>query len=90
MSWARDLIFGGKKDPDSKVETMASETVPTKTRQWTTKQDGMENLEMREVDLPALGEGDVLVKIAAVSLNYRDTEGMPSLPFPSPTPSLIS
>lgn len=38
---------------------------------------------MREVDLPELGEGDVLVKIAVVSLNYRDTEGLfsPSISY---------
>lgn len=48
---------------------------PTKTKQWTTGQDGLENLKMREADLPSLKEGEVLVKISAVSLNYRDTEG---------------
>lgn len=51
-----------------------SSSLPTKTRQWTTKQDGLENIKLSEAELPELGEGDVLVKVAAVSLNYRDTE----------------
>lgn len=69
MSWAKNLIFG-RNTPAADMGA-----TPKSTRQWTTGQDGMDKLEMREVDLPELGEGDVLVKIAAVSLNYRDTEG---------------
>ncbi|KAH6657066.1 oxidoreductase [Truncatella angustata] len=46
-------------------------------KQWITNQDGLENLKL--VDAPApdetrLKEGEVLVKISRVSLNYRDTE----------------
>lgn len=49
---------------------------PTMTKQWTTAQDGFDSLAMREVDLPEVKDGEVLVKISAVSLNYRDTEGL--------------
>ncbi|VUC25135.1 unnamed protein product [Clonostachys rosea] len=45
-----------------------------KNRQWTTKQDGLDNLELGEIDIPEPKDGEVLVKIKAVSLNYRDTE----------------
>jgi NADPH:quinone reductase-like Zn-dependent oxidoreductase len=31
---------------------------------------------MEEVDLPSPGEDEVLVEVQAVSVNYRDTEGM--------------
>lgn len=49
---------------------------PTETKQWVTKQDGIENLVQERVTLPKLAHGEVLVKILAISLNYRDTEGM--------------
>ncbi|CAH0045387.1 unnamed protein product [Clonostachys solani] len=45
-----------------------------KNRQWTTKQDGLDNLELGETNIPEPKDGEVLVKIKAVSLNYRDTE----------------
>lgn len=48
---------------------------PTQTKQWVTKQDGIKNLEQETVSLPKLGDGEVLVKVLAISLNYRDTEG---------------
>ncbi|KAI0153630.1 hypothetical protein BJ166DRAFT_570749 [Pestalotiopsis sp. NC0098] len=46
-------------------------------KQWITNQDGLENIKL--VDAPApdaagLKEGEVLVKVNRVSLNYRDTE----------------
>lgn len=45
-------------------------------KQWTTAQDGLENLKFGETELPVPKDGEVLVKIKTVSLNYRDTEGM--------------
>ena len=47
--------------------------IPT-TRQWTiTAKYGLDGLKLeRDVQLPALGQNECLVKIAAVSLNYRD------------------
>lgn len=49
---------------------------PTETKQWVTKQDGINKLEQETASLPKLADGEVLVKVLAVSLNYRDTEGM--------------
>lgn len=43
--------------------------------QWVTDQDGLENLRQQTVNVPEPGQDEVLVKIDAVSLNYRDTEG---------------
>ncbi|KAE9988808.1 hypothetical protein EG328_007412 [Venturia inaequalis] len=48
--------------------------LPTETKQWTTKQDGINKLEQETASLPKLADGEVLVKVLAVSLNYRDTE----------------
>lgn len=48
-------------------------------KQWVSKQDGLEKLQLLEAPMPdaaGLKEGEVLVKINRVSLNYRDTEGM--------------
>lgn len=45
----------------------------TYTRWTLNGQDGVDSLKCGEVELPAkLGEHDVLVKIYAASLNYRD------------------
>lgn len=44
-------------------------------QQWHTRQDGLENLQRASAPMPTPGKGEVLVKIKAVSLNYRDTEG---------------
>lgn len=49
--------------------------IVTQIRQWTTSQDGLENLKLQTTSLPEPGEKEVLVKIHTVSLNYRDTEG---------------
>ena len=49
---------------------------PRRIRQWVTGQDGLDKLRIEEVDLPTPGEDKVLVEVRAVSLNYRDTEGM--------------
>jgi hypothetical protein len=46
-----------------------------KMKQWVTSQDGLENLKFTEAEIPTPKSGEVLVKINAVSLNYRDTEG---------------
>ena len=39
---------------------------------WTTRGDGIANMERNQVPLPAPGPEEVLVKISALSLNYRD------------------
>lgn len=46
-----------------------------KNRQWTTAMDGIDKLKLNEADIPTPNDGEVLVKITAVSLNYRDIEG---------------
>ena len=51
------------------------EDLPEKQKQWISNQDGIEKLKQEEVDVPKPKEGEVLVKVNAVSLNYRDTEG---------------
>ena len=48
-----------------------------KVQQWQTRQDGLENLKRASAPMPAPGKDEVLVKISAVSLNFRDTEGEP-------------
>lgn len=47
---------------------------PQQIKQWFTEQDGLDNLHFGTGELPAPQDGQVLVKIHAVSLNYRDTE----------------
>lgn len=48
--------------------------LPSEIKQWTTQQDGFEALKLSTAPLPIPGPGEVLVKISAVALNYRDTE----------------
>lgn len=38
--------------------------------------EGVDKLELKTDDLPTPGEGEVLVKVHAVSVNYRDIEGL--------------
>lgn len=47
---------------------------PSTMKQWTitgTEKD-FDGLEYRDVEVPKVGENDVLVKIQGASLNYRD------------------
>ncbi|KAI5456563.1 hypothetical protein BGZ63DRAFT_395785 [Mariannaea sp. PMI_226] len=48
--------------------------LPKVTKQWTTAFDGIDKLALEEVELPQPKDGEVLVKVLAVSLNYRDVE----------------
>ncbi|TKA30222.1 hypothetical protein B0A54_15416 [Friedmanniomyces endolithicus] len=43
-------------------------------KQWVTAQNGLDNLTLTTGPKPTPGDGEVLVKINTVSLNYRDTE----------------
>lgn len=54
--------------------------VGTTNRQWKTAHDGLDKLTLEDDDMPSPADGEVLVKISAVSLNYRDTEGPPLHP----------
>ncbi|KAI8267587.1 Zinc-type alcohol dehydrogenase-like protein [Colletotrichum sp. SAR11_239] len=47
---------------------------PTEVQRWQTRQDGLANLFRATAPLPSPGPNEVLVKINAVSFNYRDTE----------------
>jgi hypothetical protein len=48
----------------------------TQIKQWVTAQDGLDKLRLTTSSMPEPKDGEVLVKVNAVSLNYRDTEGM--------------
>ncbi|KAK1977716.1 zinc-binding dehydrogenase [Colletotrichum cereale] len=43
-------------------------------QRWQTRQDGLDKFFLASAPIPQPGPGEVLVKINAVSLNYRDTE----------------
>lgn len=58
---------------------------PSRIKQWVTGQDGLDKLRLEEVDIPTPSEDEVLVEVHAVSLNYRDTEGLCILLFPVQT-----
>lgn len=44
-------------------------------RKWQTRQDGLDKVFQVSSAVPKPGAGEVLVRVKAVSLNYRDTEG---------------
>lgn len=44
-------------------------------KQWITNLSGLASLKQEAVSLPEPQEDEVLVKISAVSLNFRDVEG---------------
>lgn len=48
--------------------------LPSEIKQWTTQQNGLDALHLSTAPLPVPGAGEVLVKINAVAINYRDTE----------------
>ncbi|KAF4970707.1 hypothetical protein FSARC_2338 [Fusarium sarcochroum] len=48
--------------------------LPETNKQWTTGQDGLDKLQFGEGKVPEPKDGEVLVKVLAVGLNYRDTE----------------
>jgi NADPH:quinone reductase-like Zn-dependent oxidoreductase len=45
---------------------------PSQMTAWTTGGDGIDNLTQVQLSVPKPGRGEVLVKITALSLNYRD------------------
>ena len=49
-------------------------SLPTTIKQWMTSQNGLDNLTLTSASLPSPSPSEVLVKISAVSVNYRDTE----------------
>lgn len=60
-------------------------------KQWVTNQDGLDSIKLEDAPLPdeaGLKDDEVLVKVNRVSLNYRDTEGMPSITCPLVFPNM--
>ena len=55
--------------------TAQAVALPKTNRQWTTAQDGVDKMTFGEGVVAEPKDGEVLVKIHAVALNYRDTEG---------------
>lgn len=53
---------------------MSPSAIPKTTKAWTIEgQDGFESLKLNnEAPIPALSDNEVLVKLHAASLNYRD------------------
>lgn len=49
-------------------------SVPSKQQQWviTSGDKGFDGLQRQEAPVPELGDHDVLVRLHAASLNYRD------------------
>lgn len=47
---------------------------PSKMKQWTitSSEKDLDGLEYGDVDVPKVGDNDVLVKIGGAALNYRD------------------
>lgn len=56
----------------------------TAIKQWTTPLKGVSSLQQTEAPAQAPQKGEVLVDIQAVSLNYRDVEGIITL-YPTQT-----
>lgn len=57
--------------PSSILDKMS---VPSTQKQWviTSDEKGFDGLVFKEAPVPKLGENEVLVKLHAASLNYRD------------------
>jgi NADPH:quinone reductase-like Zn-dependent oxidoreductase len=45
-------------------------------QQWVTPLEGLDSLRQTEAPMVSPGSGEVLVEVRAVSLNYRDVEGL--------------
>jgi hypothetical protein len=43
---------------------------------WVTPLEGLDSLRQTEAPMVSPGSGEVLVEVRAVSLNYRDVEGL--------------
>ena len=62
-------------------------TAPSMMKQWVVTSPGIEHLDLQTLPIPTPGEHEVLVRVDAVSLNYRDLglidgEDGVSMPFP--------
>jgi len=69
-------------------------SLPSSIKQWETAQDGLDNLKLTTGSLHFPGPKEVLVKISAISINYRDTEVIMGLynhhkTTGGPTPTIV-
>jgi NADPH:quinone reductase-like Zn-dependent oxidoreductase len=62
----------GHATAPSAADTTVTPVVPATSRRWLTAGDGIDGLEVRDVETPRVGPGQVLIRVEAVSLNYRD------------------
>lgn len=62
------------QQPSTPALTFAT-MAPSEVQQWQTRQNGIDKLTRGAAPMPSPGDGEVLVEVKAVSLNYRDTEG---------------
>ncbi|OAQ88914.1 alcohol dehydrogenase, zinc-containing [Purpureocillium lilacinum] len=77
--WQTVTNFGrpqAQKQPEqhASVNNVKMDPPPKKMKAWMTALNGLDKLQQSEVDVPEPRDGEVLVRIEAVSLNYRDTE----------------
>lgn len=68
---------GREKKQEKKKE---EEKEKMSIKQWKTPLEGIDSLQLTETPMPTPGTDEVLVEIHAVSLNYRDVEGMSHSP----------
>jgi len=83
--WQTVTNFGrpqAQKQPEqhASINNVKMDPPPKKMKAWMTALNGLDKLQQSEVDVPEPRDGEVLVRIEAVSLNYRDTEGMDGAP----------
>ncbi|PMB68563.1 Zinc-type alcohol dehydrogenase-like protein [Beauveria bassiana] len=65
---------GGGSSSSSNIRRHWVHVAAPKNEQWTTAMDGVDKLKLTSADLPTPRDGEVLVQIRAVSLNYRDIQ----------------
>lgn len=71
----RHLPFRVSSCQTAPVELSLYKLLIMSVQQWITPLQGVDSLRQTEGPMPIPKHGEVLVKIHAVSLNYRDVEG---------------
>ena len=70
-----NLSNNGKREKAAEKKKKKKKTKMS-IKQWKTPLEGIDSLQLTETPMPTPGTDEVLVEIHAVSLNYRDVEGM--------------